>query len=265
MTFSQYAGTAIVPTLARLVLAAVFVSVGWNKVFKYADFNAEQATQLKALGVNVELKQPSAGASTMAPQTQPHNPNGVQFRLASLRQEASSTPPATPPAQDASATEQDVDEAPASVPTQPAPSETPATDQPLPEGTYTAQSLHSLTLLLHNNNFPQPVWMARLAAFTELIGGAMLLLGLFSRIWGMGLAIAMGVAFYLVSMKINGVFEMDPRVFAENIPNLNVAACQLGLLLLAFGILLTGPGPLSLDRLLFGGSDGAGTSESKID
>src|SRR6185436_19397017 len=63
---------------------------------------------------------------------------------------------------------------------------TPPATQPLPPGKYKAQGLHKITLMLHDNNFPQPVWMARLAAFTELIGGAMLLLGRFSRVWGLG-------------------------------------------------------------------------------
>ncbi len=264
MTFSQYAGIAIVPTLARLVLAAVFISVGWNKVFKYSDFNAEQATQLRALGVNVELKQATAGATTMNPQQESPPADGVQFTLTSFRQEASPPPAATPPIDQTGTEEpekQEDQEPPVSTP--PAAPDAPV--EPLPEGIYTAQSLHSLTLLLHKNDIPQPVWMARLAAFTELIGGAMLLLGLFSRIWGLGLAIAMGMAFYLVSMKINGVFEVDPRVFAENIQQFNTAGIQLSLFVLAFGILLTGPGPLSLDRLLFGGSDGAAPGDAKID
>jgi hypothetical protein len=88
---------------------------------------------------------------------------------------------------------------------------------------------------------------------------------LFSRIWGFGLAIAMGVAFYLVSMQANGIFRLDPRVFAENIPNFNAAYCQAGLFVLAFGVFLTGAGPLSLDRILFGGPSEPGVDQAKID
>lgn len=252
MTFSQYAGTAIVPTLARLILAAVFIPVGWNKVFKDAEFTADQATQLKSLGVNPEPAEPPkvVGAA-------PEQVGTVHFALASYRQEATPPPPADPaPAQDPKPQDNPAVEA----------STAPSTAvQALPPGKYKAQALHQITLMLHQNNIPQPVWMARLAAFTELIGGAMILLGLFSRIWGLGLAIAMGMAFYLVSIKMNNVVGVDPRTLAENGDAFSTAALQLSLFVLAFGVFLAGAGPLSLDRMLFGGGDEAGHGEGKID
>ena len=58
---------------------------------------------------------------------------------------------------------------------------------------------------------------------------------------------------------------MDTRIFAENALAFNTAFCQAGLFLLAFGIFLTGAGPLSLDRILFGGSDEIERGEVKID
>lgn len=242
MTFSQYAGTAIVPTLARIVLAVAFVSAGWNKVFEDGQFTAEQATQLKSLGINPEPDTPKVTLSD----SQTHVVL-ASYRLQDPPQDdPADTQPATPPTGDA---EPPAADAPATQ--QPQAPAAPA--EPLPPGTYKAQGLHHVTLLLADNNIPQPVWMARLAAFTELVGGAMLLLGLFSRIWGLGLAIAMGVAFYLVSMKMNGIFTMDPRTFALDIEKYNTAYVQAGLFVLAFGIFLTGPGPLSLDRMLFGG------------
>ena len=113
--------------------------------------------------------------------------------------------------------------------------------------------MYKIAVMLDKAGWPQPKIMTWLAAYTELVGGALLGLGLFSRIWGLGLTIAMGVAFYMVSVSMNGIFNQHPFTFAENITAFNAAYCQLGLGLLAFGIFLTGPGPLSLDRLLFGG------------
>ena len=46
----------------------------------------------------------------------------------------------------------------------------------------------------------------------------------------------------------------DPFTYARNIAAFNSAAAQIGLFALAFGVLLTGPGPISLDRAFFGGS-----------
>lgn len=249
MTFSQYAGTAIVPTLARIVLAVAFVSAGWNKVFEDGQFTAEQATQLKGLGINPEPDTPKVTLND----SQTHIVVLASYRLqdpppADPADSQPATPPSAPPS-----TAGDAPPPAADNPATQQPQAPTASAEPLPPGTYKAQGLHHVTLMLADNNIPQPVWMARLAAFTELVGGAMLLLGLFSRIWGLGLAIAMGVAFYLVSMKMNGIFDMDPRRFALDIAKYNTAYCQAGLFVLAFGIFLTGPGPLSLDRMLFGG------------
>jgi uncharacterized membrane protein YphA (DoxX/SURF4 family) len=245
MTFSQYAGTAIIPTLARIVLAVAFVSAGWNKVFKKADLTTEQAARLKTeLGVEPEPA-PTRTASLLQPAGLNH-----QFILASFRQD---------PAEPAGVSEPPPPEVAAP------PAAAPTTPSTTASGKLQARQVYLLALTLHENKFPKPLWMAWLAAFTELFGGAMLLIGLFSRIWGLGLSIAMGVAFYLVTMKQNGIFTMDPRTFAENQLAFNTAFCQAGLFLLAFGIFLTGAGPLSLDRILFGGSDDEEAGEVKID
>jgi uncharacterized membrane protein YphA (DoxX/SURF4 family) len=273
MTFSQYAGTAIVPTLARLVLAAAFVSTGWNKVFKDAEFTADQATRLRNLGVNVEPVKPIVDARQWMDRggMQPLDGSDLQIVLAAYVQDPANAPataPAgSPPATPAAPAESKPVASPPPASTGGAAGGGLPQSGPLPPGTYTAQRLHTVTLMLESANFPQPVWMARLAAFTELVGGAMLLLGLFSRIWGLGLAIAMGTAFYLVSMKMNNIFATDPRVFALDVVKFNTAYCQAGLFVLAFGIFLTGPGPLSLDRMLFGGGEEeeVAAGEVKID
>jgi uncharacterized membrane protein YphA (DoxX/SURF4 family) len=247
MTFSQYAGTAIVPTLARLVLAAVFVSTGWNKV-KDRDFDPMEAARLRRLGVNVAEVRPVA---MLAPALS-HSQAG--FRLAAYHPQAQGssgqTPdPDAPPAPDAAASQ-----APAQANTQPGASGSASPVEPLPPGQYRALGMYGISLMLEDNGFSPTmcVWGARVAAFTELLGGAMLLLGLFSRLWGLGLAVTMGVAFYLVSMKMNHIFETNPFVFAQNHSAFSTAAVQLSLFVLAFGIFLTGAGPLSIDRILFG-------------
>ena len=261
MTFSHYAGVAIVPTLARLVLAAAFISTGWNKVFRQAEYTAEEATRLKQLGVTAEPVQPIVRLFEGHPRVSAGA--GVRLALFHQTQDSGSATPPIP-------TEPDPDEMPPVAPDATPPdiaAQTPptTTTQPLPPGKYRAAGMHHVTLMLERNNFPQPLWMARLAAFTELLGGAMLLIGLFSRLWGLGLAIAMGTAFYLVSMKTNGIFRMDPREFALNIEHFNTAYCQAGLFVLAFGVFLTGAGPLSIDRILFGGPRRVEEVDVKID
>ena len=53
MSFSQSAGIGLIPTLSRIVLCLAFASVGYNKVTRQVEFNAEQAATLQGLGVSV--------------------------------------------------------------------------------------------------------------------------------------------------------------------------------------------------------------------
>jgi uncharacterized membrane protein YphA (DoxX/SURF4 family) len=92
----------------------------------------------------------------------------------------------------------------------------------------------------------------------EALGGALILVGLFSRVWGLGLAVTMGFAFWLTSVAAVGEYGF----FSLPIPEFNRAFAQLGLFVLAVSVLLTGAGGMSLDRALFRG--GADESEEHL-
>lgn len=83
-----------------------------------------------------------------------------------------------------------------------------------------------------------PAWLGYVAAFTELLGGAALILGLFTPIAAAGVAIDMAVAILRVHLHHGltgpGGFEFPLSLFA------------LALLLLA-----DGPGWLAIDRIVF--------------
>lgn len=250
MTFSQYAGTAIVPTLSRLVLGAVFILAGYSKVFKSADFTHEQAQKLFNAGIrSLQPKQPVGSAWL------PDNSNAV--RLASYRQETTATQPAdvpdqveTPPPTTAPSTPEIPATQPATAP--------PGSFATLAPGTYTGPQLHFITLMLIDAHWRYASLLAHAAAYTELIGGVMILIGLFSRLWGLALSCVMGVAFYLTSLPVlqtTAILEMGEKFGSISL--------QLALFVLAFGILLTGPGPLSLDRLLFSRSEPVIVDEKK--
>jgi putative oxidoreductase len=96
---------------------------------------------------------------------------------------------------------------------------------------------------------PYPAHQAWLAGLTEFLGGILIFVGLLSRLWGLGLAVVMGMAFYMTSLdKLGTYFNM------EDVGQFNMLFCQLGLFVMAFGVFLTGPGRLSLDQMLFGRS-----------
>jgi uncharacterized membrane protein YphA (DoxX/SURF4 family) len=266
MSFSQFAGTAIVPTLSRIVLAVAFISVGHNKLFTHAEFDAAQATTLRNLGVNVQPVEAESAAAFGEPRLVPALfQSGEDEPARGASAAAEDQPPPTeadqseveeseqaqqPPHIDA----EDIDETTGAE--EPAAVDTPETDaaEPLAEGTYRARSLYHVALMVDGAGLPQPVYGAWIAALTEFIGGILLLFGFLSRIWGLGLAFAMGVAFYVTTVQGAGVFETWPWKFSQNIGDFNRMYAQLGLGLLALGILLTGPGPISLDRLFFGGN-----------
>ena len=230
MTFSEYAGTAIVPTLSRLVLAAAFLSAGYNKVFKDMEFPAEQATVLKNMGVSVTPVSTSAAATPRY--------EGLDLVLVPASYQDTSSPPTTG-----------------------SPSH-PTVTTTLAPGMYRAKAMYAVALMIHNQHwFSTPryeVWLTWVAAYTELIGGAMMLLGLFARLWGLGLACVMGVAFFMTSMQPPMEVHKHLTDFfswgqLDNGRNFSTVFIQLAFFTLAFGVMLTGAGPLSLDRLLFGG------------
>jgi uncharacterized membrane protein YphA (DoxX/SURF4 family) len=226
--------TAVVPLLARLVLCAAFLTMGWNKLMHTTEFTGDRAEILIDLGIGDEL----AITATVTPASwqraddADHDAQDEQNGLPEL--------PPMPDVPDMT----DVPEV---------PEDRIVVDPITGEHTVVAKRLHTVTLAVHNAGWAQPVAMAWIAAMTELLGGALLLIGLFSRVWGFGLAIAMGVAFYLTSLP--GI--LDPGLFAlaQDIEGgyaaYNRTYVQLSLGVLALGIALVGPGPLSLDRLLF--------------
>jgi putative oxidoreductase len=90
---------------------------------------------------------------------------------------------------------------------------------------------------------PMPKVNAIMAGSTECFGGALLLVGLFSRVVSVPLIFTMIVAYATAEREsLNAIFS-DPDKFVTATPFLFLFACVL---VLAFG-----PGKLSLDYLFF--------------
>lgn len=96
--------------------------------------------------------------------------------------------------------------------------------------------LHSFSIFVGHLGLPD--WLGYVAAFTELIGGAALILGLFTPVAAAGLAIDMAVAILRVHLHHGltgpGGFEFPLSLFA-----------------LAIVLLADGPGWLAVDRIVF--------------
>ena len=121
-----------------------------------------------------------------------------------------------------------------------------------------ARRLYGVAVLLQDRELPYPVVQAWLVAITELVGGGLLLIGFFSRIWAVGLSVAMGFAFALTTLPVLetvGPMDLDTPAFTK-------AAAELALFTLSIGIVLTGPGALSIDQAVFGGGARPGSEEA---
>jgi uncharacterized membrane protein YphA (DoxX/SURF4 family) len=144
------------------------------------------------------------------------------------------------------------DESPAAKPPE-KPSDTSISTAPAAGEPVKARSLHKVTILVDKAGWPYQTWLAWLAAVTEFVGGICLVLGLFTRLWGLGLAATMGVAFYLTSYEQ----VMSTMVIGMPIDSFTRYSSQVALFVLAFGLMLTGSGGMSIDGRLVGGSGGA--------
>lgn len=101
---------------------------------------------------------------------------------------------------------------------------------------FDATKMADYTKWLTELGFPSPSVMAYLGKAAELISGVLLTLGLFTRVGALLLAAVMlGVCF---GMGKGRIFMEDQHPFL--------------FVLLAFVFFFTGPGPFSLDRIMFG-------------
>ncbi len=85
---------------------------------------------------------------------------------------------------------------------------------------------------------PLPMWSAPLSAGTEFIGGALLMLGLFTRFTSLVMAFNMAVAIAFVVIK--NVMGLDDFVELD----------EFLYILIFFWLFLAGPGKASIDRLI---------------
>ena len=298
MSFSRKASANVVPLLSRLVLAAAFIPAGWGKIMgEAAVFRGQEALTLQKLGIGEPLSAADlaeAGQDVLGSYQQDVETGRLRDRVGSQQDDKASDPaekpaPAppprwkpkpTPPPAETPKPEPPVVEEPVQEPTPPEPEPVPVPEPPKPEpkpeplperpsvdagqvdgSAVKARRLYRVALMLNAAGWPpklKPGWMAWAAAGSEVVGGALILVGLFSRVWGLGLAVTMGFAFWLTSVGA----VADYGFFSLPVPEFNQAFAQLGLFVLATGVMLTGAGGMSLDRALFRG--GADDSEEHL-
>ena len=224
--FSQQAAANFVPLLARIILFLAFVPIGWHHAMEMGNFGGDAGARLRELGIVSAAD--AALTPTLTPTQTRQTPDGIALAR---------TPAPSPLAQD-----------------------TPAIPIAAADAAgYQTRALHELTLAFDNLRLPKPhIWAWTVAVF-ELLGGAFLLIGLFSRIWAGGLLVW---SIALVGLSAATLAQSWGSLWTPTDPNSAflraTALSQYSLIVLSAGLLLTGPGKWSLDGFIFrrGGGDG---------
>ena len=92
-----------------------------------------------------------------------------------------------------------------------------------------------------------PAWLGYVSAFTEFLGGLLILVGLFTRVAALGVCLDLFVAIWKVHLH-NGLIGSPDR------PGYEFALAAFAL---AFAIIFFGGGPIAMDHILRGGGRGA--------
>ena len=109
------------------------------------------------------------------------------------------------------------------------------------------RGLYTLALLADRAGLPFPVELAWGTATVQLVGGAGILLGMFTRVWGFLMSVMLAALFLITALpgiRASGLFSMSAE-------QQNLVFAQLGLLVMSLGLFLIGPGAMSLDRAIF--------------
>ena len=225
--------TTFVQLLARIVLFLAFVPTGWHHAMHIGNFSGEAGARLRELGIvsmqgwtdhGTGMQRTSADSPAEDGTGMPRTDALVFVRVARQGAEAPSIPTDAANARDLN-----------------------------------TRSLHELTLVFDTHGLPRPeIWAWTVTAF-ELFGGSLILLGLFTRLWAMGLTV-WAIALLLLNTP-SGAIAWD-SVWQTTDPNLaavrTLVLMQLSLIVLAASLLLTGAGKLSLDGVIFGGGGKGG-------
>ena len=196
MRSSTFAAVHVVPLLARLVLCAAFVPMGWTKIFGSTPLSPAESARLDAIG----------WAWKPAP--------------------ADAAAPAAPAAPAAAAAGQAGERSAAA-----------------------ARPLLKVALAADAAGLPAPRLSAWLVAIAELVGGALLLPGVFTRLWALGLVAVMGGAIWMTSLS---ALRANPWLHDMPVDSYLKLTAQVSLGVLALGVMLTGAGGASVDRLIMG-------------
>jgi uncharacterized membrane protein YphA (DoxX/SURF4 family) len=230
MSCATIAGTGLIPLFSRIVLGAGFFFAGWHACFDEVSFTQQEIRILEGspavpVQVSLQTKAPPAAAPLEKPAANP---------APAVVNEAASAPEPKPAA---------AAEAPR--PIGPLAGATPS------KGGVMRAAAERITLQLREGGvgeYAEPLAWA--AAVASLVGGALLFVGLLSRLWAFAMAVMLGASFWFASVVAAGMFSTDPFMWTSSQQTFHEMFATLAFFVLAVGILMTGPGVLSIDGVI---------------
>ncbi|MBX3388446.1 MAG: DoxX family membrane protein [Phycisphaeraceae bacterium] len=267
MTSREHMAVSVAPLFLRLALSIVFIWTGLGKLMTDMSVSGERAAVLANMGVSglQRVAQPGAAPSPTAPAPIP-SPM-VKEPKQEPKKDPAKAPVSGPPALISVIAQQST----------PPPTAATFTAADFPNETRVAQ-LYGIALLLHDAvqptdregkpvRFPLapsfiatgswPWWLAWAAALTELLGGFLLLFGLFTRLAALGIACVMLTAIWLTQIgpavqSGNASLGFLPPYPAFDVKAWQTLLWQLCLLCAAMNLVFAGSGGLSMDRAISG-------------
>lgn len=115
----------------------------------------------------------------------------------------------------------------------------------------TTRGVNRMVWLIHDRWPDLGGWgplLAWTAAVSQLLSGVLILVGFFTRFAALAVCCATGMAVYLVSGGVHGMFLMNPFEWPLDTHRFIQLFAGLGLFTLSLGLLLGGAGGFSLDR-----------------
>ena len=212
MSFSQRAGCAFLPLLSRLVLGSAFLFAGWFHCFGSVSYSGSERSQIESFQSS-------------------NQPAPTRWLVAW----------------------QDSSEAPAAGGSQSAASgDGVASSSSSADASDRRPAVYRIALDLQRWGVTQGVVpLAWGLAVFEIVAGALVLLGLFTRLWGGLLAVLIGASFAMSNVQAQGMFEINPFAWRQDPAAFYDLYFHASGFVLALGLLLVGSGVLALDSVVF--------------
>lgn len=275
MSASEPLAVTVAPLFIRLALAVTFIWAGSIKVFYSMAVPPAQAAALAQMGLSLPTARAGTAPAAATPGPAAPAPAAPSTPLPVPRNQSGSkngaSAPATEPRGATFAAAQTSAGVPGGV----------AATAAEPVGPVEVRRVYAIALMVQSAANPpvkdghaaMPMWPAKAAtgswplvfawaaAATELVGGVMVLVGLFTRLWCLGLAFTMLVALWLtqigpVVQAGSGVLGFLPAYPVTDAQAWMPVLWPFSLLMLALAGVFAGSGALSVDRTVLGPASG---------